>query len=119
MAESLIYHMCRCSEWRSAEALGHYDGSAQDKSDGFIHFSTAAHLADSAAKHRAGQTDLVLLAVWPDILGPPLKWEPARGGILFPHLYGLLPVAAVAWVADLPLGPDGRHRFPPLDAPAR
>lgn len=108
-----IYHMCRLSEWRAAEAEGFYPGSSQDVADGFIHFSTAAQVAASAAKHRAGQAGLVLLAVDPVALGEALRWEPAKGGDLFPHLYGPLPVTVVTRADDLPLGPDGRHVFPP------
>lgn len=107
-----IFHMCRRDEWQAAERAGRYAGSSQDISDGFIHFSTAEQLRASAAKHRAGQDGLVLLTVDPQRLGDSLKWEPARGGQLFPHLYGPLPVAAVERVDDLPLGPDGTHRFP-------
>jgi uncharacterized protein (DUF952 family) len=110
-----IYHMCRRDEWQDAQASGVYAGSSQDKADGFIHFSTAAQIMDSAAKHRAGQRDLVLLAVDPAPLGDSLKWESARNGALFPHVYGALPLASVRWVRDLPLGADGRHVFPPLD----
>ena len=106
--------MCRAEEWQAALARGRYDGSSQDQADGFIHFSTAAQIVESAAKHRAGQTGLVLLTVDADKLGAALKWEPSRGGALFPHLYGPLPPAAVLSADDLPLGPDGRHRFPPL-----
>ena len=115
MTGSLIYHMCRREEWQAAEAAGLYRGSSQDAADGFIHFSTAAQIEGSAAKHRAGQDDLVLIAVAPERLGPALRWEPSRGGDLFPHLYGALPIEAVSWVRALPLGADGRHRFPPLD----
>lgn len=111
-----IFHMCHAAEWRQAVQSGSYAGSSQDRADGFIHFSTAAQLAESAARHRAGQADLRLLAVRTADLGDALKWEPARGGQLFPHLYGPLPVAAVAWSADLPLGPDGRHVFPALES---
>ena len=117
MGDSLIYHLCPRAAWEAARAVGHYDGSAADRADGFIHFSTAAQVAASAAKHHAGRTGLVLLGVDPAPLGDALKWEPARGGDLFPHLYGPLPVSAVRRVADLPLGPDGRHVFPPLDGP--
>ena len=111
MAE-IVYHMCRREEWLAAEAAGVYGGSAQDATDGFIHFSTAAQLAGSAAKHRAGQRDLVLMAVDAAMLGHALRWEPARDGALFPHLYGPLPIKAVQWVEPLPLGADGRHVFP-------
>lgn len=113
MTSRIIYHMCRQTEWDAALASGAYPGSSQDAADGFIHFSTAAQVEESAAKHRAGQTRLVLLAVDAARLGPALKWEPSRGGQLFPHLYGVLPVDAVLLADPLPLGPDGRHVFPP------
>ena len=114
MNRDLIYHICRREEWAAAEATGSYAGSSQDRADGFIHFSAADQVAVSAAKHRAGQAGLVLLTVEAAALGAALKWEPSRGGALFPHLYGELPLAAVRRADDLPLGPDGRHRFPPL-----
>lgn len=113
-----IYHMCRDVEWRAAAAEGIYRGSAQDAADGFIHFSTADQLRASAAKHRAGQRDLVLLTVDARALGWALKWEPARGSNLFPHLYGPLPLAAVTRVDELPLAPEGGHLFPPGVPPA-
>jgi uncharacterized protein (DUF952 family) len=100
----------------AARRAGAYAGSSQDKSDGFIHFSGAAQVRESARRHRAGQTGLVLLTVDAEALGAALKWEPSRGGQLFPHLYGTLPVAAVLRVDDLPLGADGMHVFPPLPA---
>lgn len=111
-----IYHMCRREEWLLAEAAGSYGGSSQDAADGFIHFSTAEQVAASAAKHRTGQSGLVLLAVSVAALGDRLKWEPARGGQLFPHLYGAVPPSAVIWVKDLPLGDNGLHIFPPFEA---
>jgi len=115
MPERVIYHMCRRAEWDAAVATGRYDGSSQDAADGFIHFSTAEQIVESAAKHRAGQDGLVLLTVDAERLGSALRWEPARGGALFPHLYGCLAPDAVIRVDDLPLGRDGRHVFPPLD----
>src|SRR5687768_10814251 len=111
---SVIYHICRREEWEAARGTGAYHGSSQDKADGFIHFSGAAQVKASAAKHRAGQSGLVLLAIDAERLGPALKWERSRGGALFPHLYGALPIAAVIAVHDLPLGLDGAHVFPPL-----
>jgi uncharacterized protein (DUF952 family) len=114
MTGTMIYHICRREEWAAAESAGDYGGSSQDRADGFIHFSGADQVKASAARHRAGQDGLVLLTVEAAALGDALKWEPSRGGALFPHLYGPLPVAAVRRVDDLPLGPDGRHRFPPL-----
>ena len=107
-----IYHMCRADEWAQARATGSYAGSSQDKADGFIHFSTAAQIVVSAAKHRGGQDDLVLIEVPAEALGDALKWEASRGGALFPHLYGALEIAKVARHAPLKLGPDGRHIFP-------
>jgi uncharacterized protein (DUF952 family) len=112
-SDTVIYHMCREEEWAAARLSGSYPGSSQDAADGFIHFSTSSQIVESAARHRAGQTGLVLLSVPAGLLGDTLKWEPSRGGQLFPHLYGHLPVDAVASVDPLPLGSDGRHVFPP------
>jgi uncharacterized protein (DUF952 family) len=112
MTTTAIYHICRRDEWQAAQAAGAYTGSSQDKADGFIHFSGGAQVVASAAKHRAGQKDLVILEADPAALGAALRWEPSRDGLLFPHLYGALPVAAVRRTAELPLGPDGRHVFP-------
>ena len=111
--EATIYTMVRAADWRQAEADGEYRGSADDRRDGFLHFSAAGQLRASAAKHRAGERDLLLVAVEAAALGEALAWEPAgsRPG-LFPHLYGALPLAAVAGVTPLPLGADGAHVFP-------
>lgn len=112
---TFIHHMCRAEEWAAAQTTGLYPGSSQDAADGFIHFSTAAQIVESAARHRTGQDGLVLLTVATDRLDEStLRWEPARNGQLFPHLYGPLPVSAVVGVAPLPLDADGRHVFPPL-----
>ena len=113
MTERIIYHMCRADEWERARAAGSYPGSSQDEADGFIHFSTAAQVEESAAKHRAGQDGLVLLTVDGDALGEDLWWEPSRGGQLFPHLYRDLRMDDVLWSAPLPWEGE-RHRFPPL-----
>ena len=112
MGAASIYHICRREEWEAAQAAGRYSGSSQDTADGFIHFSTAAQLEESAARHRANQSGLVLLAVDPAALGAALKWESSRRGQMFPHLYGELPFAALRDVWDLPLGSDSRHLFP-------
>jgi uncharacterized protein (DUF952 family) len=112
----MIYHMCRADEWASAVEAGTYRGSSQDQADGFIHFSTAAQIAESARRHRPGQDGLLLIAVDADRLGDRLKWEPSRGGDLFPHLYGPLDPAESTIVGLLPLGPDGLHVFPELEA---
>ncbi|WP_225768125.1 DUF952 domain-containing protein [Inquilinus sp. Marseille-Q2685] len=107
-----IYKICSAAEWAAAEAEGAYRGSAVDHQDGFIHFSTAEQAEETAARHFAGRDGLVLVAVDPAALGDALRWEPSRGGALFPHLYAELPLAAVRGVAPLPLV-DGRHAFPP------
>jgi uncharacterized protein (DUF952 family) len=108
----VIYKICTTAEWREAERDGRYRGSAVDRRDGFIHFSTAAQAAETAARHFAGQRDLVLVSVDAEALGERLRWEPSRGGALFPHLYGDLDLTAVRWVAPLPLDAAGRHVFP-------
>lgn len=108
----LIYHLCRREEWDAVREGGVYPGSSQDQDDGFIHFSTAAQVRESAAKHRTGQDGLVLLEVDAGVLGRNLKWEVSRGGQLFPHLYAAMPVAAVVATYDLPLDDKGVHGFP-------
>ena len=102
--------------WRDAERQGVFHGSPVDLQDGFVHFSPARQVSETAAKHFAGQTDLILLHVDAERLGTRLKWEPSRGGALFPHLYGALELTAVTRTDPLPLSADGRHQFPPLDA---
>lgn len=109
-----IFKICHVSEWEAAERSGQFDGSAVDVRDGYIHFSTAAQVVATAALHFSGRDGLKLVAANADALGTALKWEPARGGVLFPHLYGNLAISNVLWVRDLPLGPDGRHHFPDL-----
>lgn len=106
----ILFKIMGAMEWTSAERAGVYEGSPADHRDGFIHLSAAHQARETAAKHFAGQDDLVLVA-YPEHLLENLKWEPSRGGDLFPHVYGELPVAAVAWVKPLPLV-DGMHRFP-------
>jgi uncharacterized protein (DUF952 family) len=108
----LIYKICDRPLWAVAERTGGFRGAPVDERDGFIHFSTAAQVAETAARHFADVDDLVLVAVDAGALGEALRWEPSRGGALFPHLYGVLPMTAVRWVKPLPLGPDGRHVFP-------
>ena len=109
---AIIFKICRAAEWAEAVRGGAFRGSAVDLRDGYIHFSTAAQVAETAARHFAGQTDLVLVAVDAESLGEALKWEPSRSGALFPHLYGELPVTAALWVKPLPLDNEGRHVFP-------
>jgi uncharacterized protein (DUF952 family) len=111
----VIYKICTAAMWRDVEHARVFRGSEVDLRDGFIHFSTAAQAVETAAKHFAGQHDLMLLYVDTAKLGDRLKWKPSRGGALFPHLYGDLDLAAVTRVESLPLGADGNHKFPPLD----
>lgn len=108
-----IYKIVSESEWLAAEAAGRFEGSAVDRRDGFIHFSTAAQAPETAARHFAGANDLVLVAV--EACALDLKWELSRGGALFPHLYGVLPLSAVVRVDPLPLCASGEHRFPDFD----
>jgi uncharacterized protein (DUF952 family) len=110
-----IYKICSAGEWAQARRDGEYRGSAVDHADGYIHFSTAAQVAATAARHFAGMSELVLVAVRADDSGPALKWEVSRGGARFPHLYGTLALTAVAWVKPLRLDDDGRHVFPQLE----
>jgi uncharacterized protein (DUF952 family) len=109
-----IYKISPAALWREAEQAGAFTGAPVDIADGFIHFSTAAQVAETAARHFAGVPDLVLAAVDAAVLGPALRYEPSRGGALFPHLYGPLPMSAVRWVKPLPLGAKG-HEFPELE----
>lgn len=111
-AMNCIYKISPRTAWRAAEAAGIFTGAPVDIADGFIHFSTAMQARETAAKHFAGQTDLVLAAIDVAACGEALKWEPSRGGDLFPHLYAPLPISAVRWVKDLPVGADGVHVFP-------
>ncbi len=106
-----VYKICRHADWQKAVDIGEFAGTAVDLEEGFIHFSTAGQLRETAAKHFAGQTDLVLVEVDPIRLGAALKWQPSRRGALFPHLYGPLQVDAAAKVESLPWRTD-RHEFP-------
>ncbi|WP_222877634.1 DUF952 domain-containing protein [Terrihabitans soli] len=114
MSSALIYKILSVSSWQDAQESGAFSGAPVDIEDGYIHFSTAEQVRETAAKHFAGQSDLVLLAVDASRLeASALKWEASRGGALFPHLYGTLDVKAVRWSKPLPW--DGtRHTFPEL-----
>ncbi|MGO9418045.1 DUF952 domain-containing protein [Roseiarcus sp.] len=113
---TLVFKIVATEEWRAAETDGVFAGTAVDRADGYIHFSTSAQAPETAAKWFAGRDDLTLAAVDADALGAALRWEPSRGGALFPHLYAPLPMSAVVWSRPLPLGPDGRHVFGDLGA---
>ena len=106
----MLYKIMTSDEWARAEREGVFEGSAVDHRDGFIHLSAAYQARETAARHFAGQADLVLVAFGADDLAG-LRWEPSRGGDLFPHVYGTLPAAAAAWVKPLPLA-GGAHQFP-------
>jgi uncharacterized protein (DUF952 family) len=109
-----IYKICPASAWREAERQGVYRGSADDLRDGYIHFSTASQVAETARKHFFGQTGLFLIAVDADALGEALRWEPSRNDELFPHLYGELDLGAVTAILDLRARADGSHDVPEL-----
>ena len=111
-----IYKICPAPLWREAEATGVFHGAGIDRQDGYIHFSTAAQVAETAALHFAGVEGLLLVAVDADRLGDALRYEASRDNDLFPHLFAPLALDAVIWVKPLPLGPDGRHQFPDLAA---
>ncbi len=113
--DPFIYTLIRGADWREAQAQGEYRGSADDRRDGFLHFSTAAQLRATAAKHRAGEADLWMIEADAASLGEALRWEAASGSSrpgLFPHLYAPLPLSAVRRALHVPLGPDGVHAFP-------
>ena len=114
MAGGVIYKIVPESLWAEARAEGLFRGAAIDLTDGYIHFSTAAQAQETADRHFTGQSGLLLVAVEGEKLGEALKYEPSRGGDLFPHLYAHLPMGAVLWEKPLPLGPDGRHQFPEM-----
>lgn len=107
----MIYKILRRPEWDAFRAAGQTAGAPVDLADGYIHFSTSAQVVETAARHFATETNLVLVAVDPDQLGPALRWEPSRGGQLFPHLYRALRLEEVVWDKSLPLGATG-HIFP-------
>ena len=107
----LIDKIAPVALWREAEAAGVFKGAPVDLQDGYIHFSTAEQTLETAAKHFHGQIDLLLIAIEADALGPSLKWEVSRGGQLFPHLYGELPVSSARSVASIPIKADGSHDF--------
>ena len=111
---ALVYKICPAAAWHDAKLMGRYHGSADDARDGFIHFSTVDQLAGTLDRHYRGQRDLVLIAVDADALGDALRWEPSRGGELFPHLYGDLDLVAVRAVHDVQVRADGSHATPEL-----
>ncbi len=109
----LIYKICTENEWRQLLEKGRFSGSADDLRDGFVHLSSAAQVARTAAKFFAGRSDIVLLAINPERLGDALRWETTPSGSVYPHLYAPLPLDAVATATPLTLAADGRHILPP------
>jgi uncharacterized protein (DUF952 family) len=109
-----IYKIVTAEQWEAAKAAGVFEGAPVDLADGYIHFSAATQVRDTLARHFAGQPDLLLVAVDIASLRHAVKWEPSRGGALFPHLYAPLPVDAARWVKILPLKADGTHDLPEL-----
>jgi uncharacterized protein (DUF952 family) len=107
---ALIYKIMTADDWAAAQRLGRYEGSPVDLGDGFIHFSTASQVVETAARHFSGQTGLLLVAFEESDLGDRLIFEPSRGGALFPHLYAPLPTAPALFAKPLPLR-DGAHDF--------
>jgi uncharacterized protein (DUF952 family) len=109
-----IYKLCERPLWEEAQRRGVFAGAGADLRDGFIHFSSSSQVRETAAKHFAAVADLVLIAVDAQALANALRWEPSRGGDLFPHLYGALPLEAVLWTRAVPRDSGGRHVFPEL-----
>jgi uncharacterized protein (DUF952 family) len=109
----LIFKIVAQADWAVAESAGHFDGAGVDRTDGYIHFSTGTQVRETASKHFAGRKDLLLIAVESERLGAALRWEPSRGGALFPHLYRSLARSEVVGISRLPIDASGRHIFPP------
>ena len=105
-----VYRLCHRDEWLAALEKGNYDGGTLDRRDGFIHLSTREQLGETASLHFSQARDLVLLTIDAGALGQHLRWEPSRGGALFPHLYGTLPLSAVVSSKDLPDDAENRTR---------
>jgi len=109
---AFVYKITTRTAWDAAYRVGRFEGAAIDLADGYIHLSTAAQAAETARRHFSGQADLVLLRIDSRRLeGAALRWEPSRGGELFPHLYGPLDCALVEAVTPIALAPDGRPRL--------
>jgi uncharacterized protein (DUF952 family) len=111
----VVFKIVATEEWAKAQAAGVFTGASVDRADGFIHFSTAEQAPETASKWFAGRGDLTLAAIDAEALGKDLRWEPSRGGALFPHLYAPLPMSAVVWSRPLPLASDGGHDFGSLE----
>ncbi|TKT56185.1 DUF952 domain-containing protein [Rhizobium sp. LC145] len=111
---NIVYKIVPEMLWQEARQKGVFEGAEIDLRDGYIHFSTSSQARETARLHFSGATGLLLVAIEGDRLGEALKFEPSRGGDLFPHLYGNLPLSAVLWEMPLRLGVDGQHAFPEI-----
>ncbi|MHB2166826.1 DUF952 domain-containing protein [Alsobacter sp. R-9] len=109
---TIIYKIVTAKLWQDAMAVGSLQGAPVDLIDGYIHLSTFKQVRETARKHFCGQSALILVAVDEKLLGDALKYEQSRGGDLFPHLYGPLPMEAVLWAKPLPVDAAGVHLFP-------
>ncbi len=112
MTNSIIYKITPEDAWQAARANGIFEGAPIDLADGYIHFSTAEQARETAAKHFTNQDNLLLVAIDATALGDALKWEPSRGGALFPHLYATLSMDVVLWEKPMPLDENGVHQMP-------
>ena len=116
---TIIYKIVGRDIWQNAKEAGTFAGAEIDIADGYIHFSTAAQVRETAAKHFAERTDLLLIGIDAESLGDALRWEPSRGGALFPHLYEPLPLSVVVSVDPLEWDASGHHVFPSHVAESR
>jgi uncharacterized protein (DUF952 family) len=114
MSEQTLYKVVPRPIWTEAEHAGEFTGSGIDLTDGFIHLSTASQVIETVQKHFAGQQNLLLISIDAGKIAEDLKWEPSRGGALFPHVYGTIPIDAVRATHPLPINSNGEHQFPPL-----
>lgn len=109
--DTVIFHVCKKQDWEAAKATGFYSGVSERNNDNFIHFSEREELFESVEKYFSGCSDLILLKVRTELLGPALRWESSRGGKIFPHLYSALPLEAVVEVQNINLDSQGNHIF--------
>jgi len=108
----MIFKLVAREDWAAACRKGVFEGSRDDRRDGFIHFSASHQVRETAARHFNGVGDVMLVAIDEALLGDALVWEPSRGGDMFPHLYGPLPIAATLWTRPLATGADGAPTIP-------
>lgn len=106
-----LYKVVSCEDWQQAVSAGVFRGFGIDLEDGFIHLSTGDQVKDTVRRYFSGRTDLMLVSIDSSGLGQTLRWEPSRGGALFPHVHGTIPMSAVLQAEPLPLGEHGEHYF--------